>query len=932
LKLHRWFNLIVVILIVIQPLSGLVLAAPQAQIPDPLIKAQALLDLLSPEEKIGQLFIVQLDGTDISPTSEIYNLIVDSHIGGIVLKRENDNFIGPEEIIQTTFKLNKSLQTIEYESSLIVVTDFETQEEISDEYVPLFIGLSQDGDNIPNDQILSSLSPQPSLMALGATWDPEIAYRAGEILGFELRSLGFNMLLGPSLNILSSPRPESSGDINVNSFGGNPFWVAKMGSAYVAGVHSGSYGTMLVVAENFPGISSPDRPWEEEIPIIRKTYEELTQTNFVSFSELTDLSKDKYNTVDGLLVSHAKYEALQGTIRPSTRPLSFDETNLQSLIQLPEFNDWWLEGGLLVSDNLSTNAIQRFYLAQEEEFDVRLVALNAFLAGNDILNLGDYKFEDLTISNGYQNITETINLFIQKYQEDELFSQKVDAAVLRILKAKYNLFPGFDFSSVIDETIDTELIGLFNNNSLSTALESATLISPSIDDLIISMPEAPLQSDRILILTDTETAQQCSDCPETDFLSVTSFQQAALKLYGPDAGSRVLEQNMVSYSLQDLTEFLSEQENPEINFQFESDISSSEWIILLLQEINGEDPDSLSILQLINERFDLIQQKKIVVFSINAPYYLDTTITSNVSVIYGLYSKQPQFIDVAVRLLFKELSAPGASPVSIQSTGYDLATALTPAADQIVNLSVEIADQQTNTNEDNQAEVTEFEYEIGDTIHIQSSMVLDQNGNSVPDNTLAIYTMTVINNNEIVSQREISSKTNDGVASATVTLDNAGALTINATIGDSLESTELKLEIIDVNNIPVETEVVPDSTEESDQPQSIPNYDIVTALKFGDVTMSLWLLLVLMNAFVSVFAYQAAINSGQVRWGIRHAFTTFIGGILIIIFLSSGMDFVRSMLKDLSLWEVAVLTIIGSLIGWLFGVIWRYLSLKKLEN
>ncbi len=545
-----------------------------------------------------------------------------------------------------------------------------------------------------------------------------------------------------------------------------------------------------------------------------------------------------------MLVSHAKYEALQGTIRPSTRPLSFDETSLQSLIQLPEFNEWWLEGGLLVSDNLSTNAIQRFYIAQEEEFDVRLVALNAFLAGNDILNLGDYKFDDLTSGDGYQNITDTINLFIQKYQEDELFSQKVDNAVLRILKAKYNLFPSFELASTINESIDPELIGLFHNNSLSTALGSATLISPSIDDLIISMPEAPLQSDKILIITDTDTAQQCSECPETDILSVNSFQQAALKLYGPDAGSRVLEQNIVSYSMQDLTEFLSEEENSELNFQFESDILSSEWIILLLQEINGENPDSLSILQLINQRFDLIQQKKIVVFSLNAPYYLDTTITSNVSVIYGLYSKQPQFIDIAVRLLFKELSTPGASPVSIQSTGYDLATALTPATDQIVDLSVEIADQQNNTEEDNQAEFTEFEYDIGDTIHIQSSIILDQNGNSVPDNTLVIYTMRVINNNEIVSDRVISSQTNDGVASATVTLDNAGALTINATIGDSLESTELKVEIIDVNNIPVETEIVPDPTEEPGQPQPIPDYDILTALKIGDVTMSLWLRLI----------------------------------------------------------------------------------------
>ena len=40
------------------------------------------------------------------------------------------------------------------------------------------------------------------------------------------------------------------------------------------------------------------------------------------------------------------------------------------------------------------------------------VALNAFLAGNDILNLGDYKFDDLTNGEGYQNITDTPRNFM----------------------------------------------------------------------------------------------------------------------------------------------------------------------------------------------------------------------------------------------------------------------------------------------------------------------------------------------------------------------------------------------------------------------------------------------------------------------------------------------------------------------------------------
>jgi len=535
LRFQRILNLLLAFMILLQPI-GSVLASPTAQTLTPLQKAELLLSSLKTEEKIGQLFLLQFSGTDSSSLTEIHNLVKNYHIGGVILNRKNDNFTDSNNLLKSTYDLIKSLQDLEYESSLQVLISTETQEEFSDNYVPLLFGISQDGDSIPNDQILTGLSPQPSKMALGASWDTSLAYRSGEILGYELQSLGFNFLLGPSLNIISSPRPESEGDINVNSFGGNPFWTAEMGAAYISGIHSGSYNRMLVIGKNFPGVSSPDRPMSIEIPIIRKTYEELNQSDLVAFSELTNMNEPSSRIVDGLLVAHAKYEGLQGTIRPTTRPLSFDETSLQSLIMQPEFLDWRTAGGLLVSDNLSSEAIQRFYAAQEEEFDVRLVALNAFLAGNDILYLGDYEFESLTDGIEFSNITNTIDLFIQKYNEDTLFAQRVDEAVLRILTAKYKIYTNFDPLLVSPEEIDNEILGIFETNSLTTALSSATLISPSADDLDISMPDAPLQSERIVIITDTVSAKQCAACPDLNILSVDEFEQLALKLYGPDAG------------------------------------------------------------------------------------------------------------------------------------------------------------------------------------------------------------------------------------------------------------------------------------------------------------------------------------------------------------------------------------------------------------
>ena len=65
------------------------------------------------------------------------------------------------------------------------------------------------------------------------------------------------MLLGPSLDVLEEPNPESTGDLGIRTFGGDPFWVGRMGQMYITGVHSGSGGNIAVIAKHFLGWAQP---------------------------------------------------------------------------------------------------------------------------------------------------------------------------------------------------------------------------------------------------------------------------------------------------------------------------------------------------------------------------------------------------------------------------------------------------------------------------------------------------------------------------------------------------------------------------------------------------------------------------------------------------------------------------------------------------
>src|ERR1700690_3705233 len=72
----------------------------------------------------------------------------------------------------------------------------------------------------------------PAGVALGATWDPEIAGRVGQALGAEVRALGRNMLLGPSVNIHRTPWAGR----NFETYGEDPYLSSRLVVAYIKGM------------------------------------------------------------------------------------------------------------------------------------------------------------------------------------------------------------------------------------------------------------------------------------------------------------------------------------------------------------------------------------------------------------------------------------------------------------------------------------------------------------------------------------------------------------------------------------------------------------------------------------------------------------------------------------------------------------------------
>jgi beta-N-acetylhexosaminidase len=901
----------------------------QAQAQLQTTEAQALLVSMTPEERVGQLFLVTFQGTDTHDQTEIYDLIANHHVGGVVLLAANDNFLPQPDTLSAAHRLIGDLQTIESETTTSAQPDADPQSE-DKTYVPLFVGISQEGDGVPYDQILSGLTPLPNLMAIGATWKTELAEQVGTVQGRELSALGFNLYLGPSLDVVEAPNPSAQIDLGPRVFGGDPFWVGEMGRAYITGLHSGSDNRMVVIAKHFPGRGASDRSPEEEVATVRKPLEQLKQVELIPFFTVTT-SPQPQELVDGLLVSHIRYQGFQGNIRATTRPVSLDAAALAEIIGLPEFTMWRRNGGLVVSDALGSQAVRDFYSQSGENFLPRSVARDAFQAGNDLLHLGNITSEEPE-EDTYAATLGILEFFTQQYSADRSFAQLVDAAVLRILTQKLRIYDEFTLSNVLAPESALPNVGSAEETVSEVARNAATLINPDMEELNTLLPAPPNQADRIVFLTDASDFKQCTTCLWEQGLTVDALQKAVLQLYGPSGSGQVFTSRLTSYSLDELQLMLNDESETDI----ESVLERANWIVISLADVGD---GQVALLQrFFSERPNLIRNPKVILFSFTAPYYLDPTDISKLTAYYALYSKQPAFIEVAARLLFErqQITLQGDSPVSIPGVGYDLIEATSPDADQIIPLTLDQAVPELAPTAEGGTVVPAVEptqtpiplFRVGDTIDVRAGPIIDHNQHIVPDGTPVRFVMSTTDENGEV-QQFADSTTVDGVARASFVLTRPGIVEIRAVSEPAVSSGAVQIPLDPSNEGAIATVIAPQVTPTitptaTITPTPVPVNDIVTPE--GRPRLGAWLLVMMAVIGGGILAYWAISRLVSPRWGLRWALCVFLGGLTAYNYLAldfpGATDWIATSSGALG---VLTLTFVGELVGLLAAWIWMQL-------
>jgi beta-N-acetylhexosaminidase len=726
----------------------------QAQEAEPGLDAQVevLISTMTIEERVGQLFLVAFVGNDPGPGTDIARLIRQDRVGGVVLLAANSNFRNDDSTPRQVAELTNGLQAQAMGEGV---------------QVPLFIAVDHEGDGYPYTRITGGTTPLPNAMAIGAAWNVDYARDVGQITGLELAAMGVNLLLGPSVDVLHSPRPSGQGDIGTRSFGGDPWWVGQMGRAYIEGVHRGSDGRVATVAKHFPGHGGSDRLPDEEVATVDKSVEELRKVELAPFMAVTEEGSSASGETDALMSSHIRYRGFQRDIRQFTAPISFDAEGMGAILDLPEFASW-RANGLMISDSLGVPAVRKYFDPTLGTFPHRRIAKESFLAGNDVLLLSQFDLNDVW-ADQYQNIRDTIAFFREEYRANPSFAARVDAAVARILRLKLRLYPEFTLEAVrVHPAAAIQVSGLGTEVSQRVANRSLTLLYPDAN----ALPAAPRQGEKILILTDARPVRECfsDDCQPFSPLSLTAVEEAILRTYGPEGTNQVDPEDVTSLPFGQLKKYLSGEET---QYDVSTLLQEAQWVLFAQQDLNlVKAPNSDTVRLFLNHPQSAAHQGKLVVLAFNAPYYLDTTEISKLSLYLGAYSKVEPFVEGTVRALFGELVPSGAPPVNVAGINYDLQHWLAPDPGQVIPFSL-------------LEPASDIALHPPQTVRLQAGPILDRNRNPVSDGLPVTFLGEYADGSYAAPG---TATTASGLAEATLTLNSPGPVWLRAESGEAAQS------------------------------------------------------------------------------------------------------------------------------------------------
>ncbi len=337
-------------------------------------RSHQLLELMTLEDKISQLFILDL-----------YNITDQYHIQSI--SQELVDFLDKYPIGGVIF-FGENIDT--YDQTSTFINQLQAASKLD-----MFIAVDEEGG------IVSRLgSKNIGINHLDKAADLANKLSSDEVkaiakeLAIQLRELGFNYDFAPIYDINSNPKNPV---IGTRAFGSDPQIVADYANAFSQGLNDGD---VISTAKHFPGHGDTETDSHLGMASISRTKEDLYDRELIPFQVGIE------EKIPSIMIGHITVPSMDPDF-----PASLSHILIQDLLR-DELN----YQGIVISDSLRMEAITNFY--QPKDIGIRYIQ-----AGGDIILLPN-------------NFIETYDGLLQAVTDGSLTEDRLNESVLRILELK----------------------------------------------------------------------------------------------------------------------------------------------------------------------------------------------------------------------------------------------------------------------------------------------------------------------------------------------------------------------------------------------------------------------------------------------------------------------------------------------------------------
>ena len=287
---------------------------------------QALIIPMSLEEKIGQMLLIGIDGTEIDEGA--LSMLRDYHVGGVILFDRNMN-----NKYQVT-GLNANLQRLNKEYNKL----------------PLYLCVDQEGGMVA--RMKQGLTVVPAAARIAEQGTPEDARRWAYQTAMELETIGFNVNFAPVLDI---------GIPYGRSYGHDAASVSKFTEAACRGYDQAG---IIYSLKHFPGMGKSEVDPHTEQYRITASKEILLQEDTIPFKNIIQ----NFDNQDFMvMVGHLIYTGLD------TLPASVSPQVINNFLR----NELGFQG-IVITDDMEMGALTSMYGFRE-------MGVAAVQAGVDVL-------------------------------------------------------------------------------------------------------------------------------------------------------------------------------------------------------------------------------------------------------------------------------------------------------------------------------------------------------------------------------------------------------------------------------------------------------------------------------------------------------------------------------------------------------------------